>query len=395
MRSQPKHIIEIDHLRAIAISLTLLQHIGRDHLDLPWYFANLNTGVDLFFVISGFVIYLSLTSLLPSFDASHSFLVRLQLAANSIKIFFLKRFFRILPSCFFWAIAPVFLSYYFNSSGSFGNFFNVCREAFSAVFFTYNYAVIFGSSKNLDIFWSLSVEEHFYLFLPFCMVIFTTIEQRLIATVGLIVLVTFLIRPIATILIPCPFPDLLVHFGSHSRFDSFGFGILTAILSRNLGWGSTWNYRKNLFWAQLAATVFLWVIALTPNLLQYHLHFQMRYLLVGLASSGLVFLVAQNQEIISARSLLKPLLNWLGTRSYTLYLVHRPVMYVTNEIFFRNPNQFWTAESAYKNSYWILGFTLLLIPTAELSYRGIERPMIRIGRNVIKREKPRVLKAAA
>ncbi|KMQ64601.1 acyltransferase [Chryseobacterium angstadtii] len=143
----------LDHLRALAILLVLMYHyrafkhpawidtIGR----FGW------TGVDLFFVLSGFLIS---GQLFKEIEKSRDI---------SLKTFFIKRFFRIIPPYLF----TLFLYFAFP-------FFRE-REWLSSfwkfITFTQNYGLDVINRGTFSHAWSLCIEEQFYLFLPLALLI--------------------------------------------------------------------------------------------------------------------------------------------------------------------------------------------------------------------------------
>ncbi len=140
----------LDHLRALAITMVFLFHYQLPFFGHPAWLKEVAkfgwTGVDLFFVLSGFLI-------------SSQLFVQIKIKQKlSIRDFFVKRIFRILPA--FWVTVAV----YFCISA-----FHE-REALPSMwkflFFVQNFGLdikIFGTFSHA---WSLCVEEHFYLFLP-------------------------------------------------------------------------------------------------------------------------------------------------------------------------------------------------------------------------------------
>lgn len=140
----------LDHLRALAIIMVFLFHYGRLFPHPEWIESISRfgwTGVDLFFVLSGYLI------------ASQLFL---NIATNgkfSLKEFFVKRFFRIIPGYLF----VLALYYYFP--------FVREREGLAPLWkyltFTQNIALDLRTQGTFSHAWSLCIEEQFYICLPF------------------------------------------------------------------------------------------------------------------------------------------------------------------------------------------------------------------------------------
>lgn len=145
----------LDHLRALAIFLVFFYHYPILFSGKPEWLQNAAqfgwTGVDLFFVLSGFLISSQLFSQIKRGKDI------------SLKNFYIKRFFRILPA--YWVIVAI----YFGFSG-----FHE-REALPPIWkfltFTQNFGLNIFDFGTFSHAWSLCVEEHFYLFLPLILII--------------------------------------------------------------------------------------------------------------------------------------------------------------------------------------------------------------------------------
>src|SRR5690554_6873144 len=147
-RKVKEKLLGLDHLRAFAISFVFLYHyIG---FESPNWVSKVGwfgwSGVDLFFVLSGYLI-------------TSQLLVEIKKNGNlSLKTFFIKRFFRILPVYWF----TVFIYFMIPAFREKEQLLPLWRF----LTFTQNYNLdkeIYGTFSHA---WSLCVEEHFYLFLP-------------------------------------------------------------------------------------------------------------------------------------------------------------------------------------------------------------------------------------
>lgn len=151
----PNKLYGLDHLRALAIIIVMLFHYQR-FLGHPEWFPQMITfgwtGVDLFFVLSGFLIA---SQLFGQIKNEGSF---------SVKEFYLKRFFRIIP------VYLVVVGIYFCFP-----FFRE-KEALPPLWkfltFTQNFGIHLKEYGTFSHAWSLCVEEHFYLFFPLILIIF-------------------------------------------------------------------------------------------------------------------------------------------------------------------------------------------------------------------------------
>jgi len=134
----------IDGCRAIAVLIVIGFHCG-----VPWL-AGGSLGVDVFFVISGFLI----TRLLAREIEEPS--------GINIARFYVKRLLRLSPPLLLMLIAYLAVSSLWPTSGD-----HALRDAFLAAFYLSDYSLAFwGTPDTLRHTWSLSVEEHYYLLWP-------------------------------------------------------------------------------------------------------------------------------------------------------------------------------------------------------------------------------------
>jgi len=144
------YIPTLDGWRAVAILAVLVCH-GLDQRQHPFAEPLGSAGVLLFFSISGFLITRRMLD-----EES-------QTGAVSLRKFYLRRAFRILPPALFYLAAITFL-------GLMGVFPFSAEPILKALFFVRNYAYFdfaMPATWYSAHFWSLSVEEHFYLIWPF------------------------------------------------------------------------------------------------------------------------------------------------------------------------------------------------------------------------------------
>ncbi|MGG5208142.1 acyltransferase family protein [Chryseobacterium sp. MIQD13] len=138
----------LDHLRALAILLVLMYHYRA--FKHPVWIDTIGkfgwTGVDLFFVLSGFLIS---GQLFKEIERSGKI---------SLKTFFTKRFFRIIPP-FCFTLVLYFLFPFFREREALSSFWKF-------ITFTQNYGLDVINRGTFSHAWSLCIEEQFYLFLP-------------------------------------------------------------------------------------------------------------------------------------------------------------------------------------------------------------------------------------
>ncbi len=148
----PNRLHGLDHLRAIAILLVMIFHYGRG---IPSWLEPVKqigwTGVDLFFVLSGYLIGYQL---LKEYKDNNGI---------SFKRFYLKRFFRIIP-----AYIAVLIGYYSLSDLREGS---GLPPLWRFLTFTQNLGLDAQTQKSFSHAWSLCIEEQFYLLLPITIVL--------------------------------------------------------------------------------------------------------------------------------------------------------------------------------------------------------------------------------
>lgn len=224
MKENSERLYGLDHLRTVAIILVLLYHYRA--FKHPGWIDSIGrfgwTGVDLFFVLSGFLIS---SQLFKENECNRKI---------SLKTFYIKRFFRIFPAYFF----TVFLYFTFP-------FFRE-REALSPIWkfvtFTQNYGLDVISRGTFSHAWSLCIEEQFYLILPLLLLIliptrlFRYFVVFIIAVIGFSMTARVIAWNEFIIGTDTASPDfwklwyMKIYYPTHTRLDGLGIGVLTGYL---------------------------------------------------------------------------------------------------------------------------------------------------------------------
>jgi peptidoglycan/LPS O-acetylase OafA/YrhL len=142
-----KYLPSLDGLRAISIGIVIICHLIYS-TPLARYASNGYSGVCIFFVISGFLIT---TLLLKEKIASRDI---------SLKKFYARRFLRIFPVAYLYLFVLIFLNIIFQLHISGISFLTACL-------YVKNLTFLDGGEWQTGHFWSLAVEEQFYLIFPF------------------------------------------------------------------------------------------------------------------------------------------------------------------------------------------------------------------------------------
>ena len=363
-----KYIDDLDILRAISVIAIVIHHAGTDlfewkdeFLDKFYFFFNGSFGPDLFFAISGFIIA---RDLLPRFNACPSTNEWL----HASLYFWVKRVFRIVPSAWFWLGLILVLCVVFNSTGVFGSLrtnaeatvaavLQVANFRFAHAFGNFNYGASF-------VYWTLSLEEQFYILLPFVAWFGRRYLTYILATIVLFQLLQ---------------PRSLL--GLMLRTDALLMGVLIAIWSTR---NTTYRmldptFLKSTPWVGYLFTcgVTICLIALSSSNLNI---VPLRWSLIALLCALLVLVASFNGNYLMPPGILKKVFLWVGTRSYAIYLSHIPVFFFTRELMHRlMPDTQFGSES-----FWVFtGISLALIGTcSELNYRIIEVPLRQKGARV-------------
>jgi peptidoglycan/LPS O-acetylase OafA/YrhL len=341
---------EIDAMRGLAVLFVLLAHY-RVLVPVDWAIYGLfrfEAGVPLFFAISGLVI-------------SATLIPRLQTGSRGRAIagFYVRRIYRILPLAYLWLGLGLIGTLYFNQHGSFGDFRTNLSAAIAAVLNFANLAeahIIFRGLGLFGPYWSLSLEEQFYLVFPLFLLLVPA-RHRSPAIVLVLLLLACLWRTSSGAF---ALADALA-------IDSILCGILVYLVpapTTAIRWGR---------WLFLALLVLL--LAAPQHLLRTGV----AYTLVGVLCGLLVFLAHCGKGNVP-----DPwrLLSWTGRRSYGLYLAHGPCIALVQEL----------QLSAVPATLLWLGFTFGL---TELLYRLVEQPLIEAGRKRAQRIERRTAQAHA
>ena len=337
---------EIQALRAVAVTLVVLFHLW------PHRFTGGYVGVDAFFVISG---YLITSHLLREVDATG----RLNLLA-----FYARRARRLLPASFAvllacLATAVALLPVELRAANA--------KEILASAFYVQNFylatkAVTYSASNDVassvQHFWSLSAEEQFYLVWPGLIIasLFVArrwVRRRTTTTIGVSLVALTAVSFGFSVWFTNANPSA-AYFVTPTRAWEFGLGALVVLAQRR--WNVASGVRFGLRWAGMVGLV---VAGLTYT--QGTAFPGYAAALPCLATAAVIVAGDTGPRDPLSRLVQAHPTQWLGNISYSVYLVHWPLIVFTPYVL--GSTLTWTNKLA------IIAITLLL---ADLSKRYVE-----------------------
>jgi peptidoglycan/LPS O-acetylase OafA/YrhL len=364
---------EIERLRGLAILLVMVVHWDAWKKILPEVATHSWTGVDLFFVISGYVVTLSLVRLLPPIAEEPTFVDAFERAKSALRTFYTRRVFRIMPA----AVAGLLLDRFLMtmSPSHFGTPTEWWKEVVAFFSGVYNYSHPFHTEYKMGVYWSLAVEEHFYLILPVLFVACRTTSRRLGACV-VIGLVSILSR-----LLPHPDGvdvDFYEKFASHLRFDSLMAGVALALVAVKGAPSPRLMSKRLMRFVLLPGAVVM--IACAPGAVPEYVMRRTGFIGMWILSGVLVGFGSLDSGYVFSFPVIGRVLEHIGSRSYALYLLHVNMGRLEDYI-----GQVWPAyrEQFPGDVAWpwrrAIALFVLSLVGAELMHRLVERPFMHIG----------------
>lgn len=377
--STGKKLVEIERLRGVAVLATVFCHFAFIEGASPKITHDPWSGVHLFFVISGFVVTTSLLRSLPETGEESTFFDAFERARGPLRNFYLRRLFRILPAALTVAFAHRIMCDVFPKQ--FGSTGQWLEEIVAFLGGVYNYAIAATGHNEIGVYWTLSVEEHFYLFLPLLFVAVRTRGKRLAACITVILLVTLVIRPMGH---PEGHVDDLGAYESacsQFRFDALMAGAALALLFPKEIAPPTLPPRfVRLGFVPVAIGV-LWCL---PSAVPGYMMQRPGAIALWMISALLVGYAALNRGYVLDMPVIRTILEYVGSRSYALYLLNYDIRRLDEALLPKLGAYSRVVSHGYAGAW--LHFAILLaaaLAASELLYRVIERPFIAAGQAVI------------
>jgi len=388
---------DVETLRAFAIILTLVHHLPFVWPVSPgWWgssgkFFTYWAGVDLFFVVSGFVITGSLREILAERAAKKPVM-------RELVAFWIRRLFRLFPVACLYLSATLIALKVASWYGVGPEIKDMSNAFFAAIF---NYSNIYYAHCNVvgnplancpsvfifGHYWSLSLEEQFYLLFPLAILILRGPWLSVAAAIGIAACALWA-RP-------------MFSHGWYLRVDGFLWGILLAIAVGSDFWRRInprllkyfplrWSVTALLL-ALLTALPARWfgdVIDISEPHRPYALA------CVALTCACLVWLASYDRGYIAGSGKARKVLTYIGARSYSIYVVHLPVYFIFKHCIN------WPAFNAMQagvNFYAAIMAVVVTFGLSEITSRLVEEPSREFGRRLalafVTKNKPTVLQS--
>ena len=349
------YIPALDGWRALSIGLVILHH-SEVRCSIPVLGALLQSlsrsgevGVELFFSISGLLICSRLLD-----EESRS-------GAISIKDFYIRRFFRILPAALLYLLVLAVLA---------------CLHIlplpawdwFGSLFFFRNYVMLFDYVHHSPLalhwytghFWSLSMEEHFYLLLPAVLVGFRRMRLFIL---GLLALAVTLRRFVLAHV-------LHINYQMNFRTDTHLEALLIPAMIALALYPVTRNQAAQ---RHIPAWSFPILLAMEISLLTFRIPFF--FTLQAIVLPLLILSTALHPKAFPASILEYRPIRWIGRISYSLYLWQQ--LFFGAGVVAGPAKLAWLRQPPYN--------LLALMLCATFSYYVVEKPLVRFGRTFVRR----------
>lgn len=308
---------EIDGLRAISIISVVIYHTQLK-LNNSVIFSGGFLGVDIFFVISGYLI------------CSIIFKELIEKKSFSFKNFFVRRAKRILPALIFLIFVSSFVSYFILQPSALINF---SKSSISSIFFSSNIffwqidSMYMAESQLLSPLlhtWSLSVEEQFYLFFPILIFLILKIDKKILLPLMLLLMVL----SIFSTWYGSKNHIIFNFYSITSRIWELGIGSLIAYFEyfKKKKFSFSQKINEIVCFFSLIIIIYFFIFPVFPN------RHPTIYTIIPIVSVSLIILLSDKTSFFKS-ILSNNFLVFTGLISYSLYLWHYPVLSFSRHIF--------------------------------------------------------------
>lgn len=366
--NKSKYLPSIDSLRALAVLAVIIYHVDVNYL--PGGFL----GVDLFFVLSGYLI--------------SSLIIKEFRKTGTVNLynFYIRRARRLLPAVYFMITVGLVVMVLFNEvllhkSHLDAIFGYIYSSNWWYIFHKLDYFDSFGAQSPFKHLWSLAIEEQFYMIFPLLFLLVNRKKKSKDGTFKLnknflyVVLGLILVSLIAHILLFDINNISRIYFGTDTRAFSLLVGVVGAILYPMERLHTKVTPQQNLIYSVISLVSIATLITVMIYTSEYNTWlYRGGFLLVAIL--GLIVIISSGkQHTVMARLLsFKPVV-FIGKISYSLYLWHFPILVLTTPV----------AEIGNTNIYFVILRVILTFVVAIVSYVFVETPIRKLGfKNYIK-----------
>ena len=360
--NKSKYLPSIDSLRALAVLAVIIYHVDVNYL--PGGFL----GVDLFFVLSGYLI--------------SSLIIKEYRKTGSLNLynFYIRRARRLLPAVYFMITVGLVVIVLFNEvllrkSHLDAIFGYIYSSNWWYIFHKLDYFDSFGAQSPFKHLWSLAIEEQFYMIFPLLFLLVNRKKKSKDGTYKLnknflyVVLGLILVSLIAHILLFDINNISRIYFGTDTRAFSLLVGVVGAILYPMERLHAKVTPQQNMIYSVVSLVSIATLITVMIYTSEYNtLLYRGGFLLVAIL--GLIVIISSGKQhtLMSRLLSFKPVV-FIGKISYSLYLWHFPVLVLTTPV----------SEIGNPNIIFVVLRVILTFILATASYVFVETPIRKLG----------------
>lgn len=360
--NKSKYLPSIDSLRALAVLAVIIYHVDVNYL--PGGFL----GVDLFFVLSGYLI--------------SSLIIKEYRKTGSLNLynFYIRRARRLLPAVYFMITVGLVVMVLFNEvllrkSHLDAIFGYIYSSNWWYIFHKLDYFDSFGAQSPFKHLWSLAIEEQFYMIFPLLFLLVNRKKKSKDGTYKLnknflyVVLGLILVSLIAHILLFDINNISRIYFGTDTRAFSLLVGVVGAILYPMERLHAKVTLQQNMLYSVVSLVSIATLITVMIYTSEYNtLLYRGGFLLVAIL--GLIVIISSGKQhtLMSRLLSFKPVV-FIGKISYSLYLWHFPVLVLTTPV----------SEIGNPNIFFVILRIVLTFAVAIVSYVFVETPIRKLG----------------
>ena len=360
--NKTRYLPSIDSLRALAVLAVIIYHIDVNYL--PGGFL----GVDLFFVLSGYLI--------------SSLIIKEYKKTGTLNLynFYMRRARRLLPAVYFMITVCLLFMVLFNGvllrkSHLDAVFGYIYSSNWWYIFHKLDYFDSFGAQSPFKHLWSLAIEEQFYMFFPLIFLIFNRRKKEEGQSSSLnknflyIVLGLILISLVTHILLFDINNINRIYFGTDTRAFSLLVGVVGALVYPMDKLSSPTNAKESVLYSVVSLTSISTLIAIMFYTSEYNTWlYRGGFLLVAVL--GLIIIISSGKQhtFISKALSFRPIV-FIGKISYSLYLWHFPIIVLTTPV----------SEIGNPNLFYVTLRIILTFIAATLSYLFVETSIRKLG----------------